>query len=94
MRPTVQPKEARPLFHIAGSQDTVIPFKSQLEAIEMAKRVNGVTGNGESCGDGCTLFTSTSGAPVMTWIHPGGHIYPDTSSARIARFFREHPRKL
>ena len=31
-------------------------------------------------------------APVMTWIHPGGHEYPETTSERIAKFFREHPK--
>jgi polyhydroxybutyrate depolymerase len=32
-------------------------------------------------------------APVMTWIHVGGHEYPDSTSERIAKFFREHPSK-
>ena len=31
--------------------------------------------------------------PVMTWIHPGGHEYPEGTSERIANFFREHPRR-
>ena len=29
----------------------------------------------------------------MTWIHSGGHEYPDSTSERIAKFFREHPRR-
>jgi len=32
-------------------------------------------------------------APVMTWIHPGGHVYPGPASDRIAKFFRDHPGK-
>ena len=35
----------------------------------------------------------TSAVPVMTWIHPGGHEYPDGTSERIAKFFRDHPLK-
>jgi len=31
-------------------------------------------------------------APVITWIHPGGHSYPRGTSERIVAFFTEHPR--
>jgi polyhydroxybutyrate depolymerase len=33
-------------------------------------------------------------APVETWIHPGGHEYPDSTSERIAKFFLQHAAKL
>jgi polyhydroxybutyrate depolymerase len=90
LRPSVEPKEPRPFLHIAGMTDAQIPLTDQLAAIETAKRANGATGKAESCGAGCTLFRA-SGAPVMTWIHSGGHVYPASASARIATFFREHP---
>ena len=31
-------------------------------------------------------------APVLTWFHTGGHVYPPTTAAQTAKFFREHPR--
>jgi polyhydroxybutyrate depolymerase len=93
LRPSVQPRLPRPFLHIAGTRDEQIPFVDQLGAIETAKRVNGATGIGESCGDGCMLYGAPNGAPVMTWIHSGGHVYPASASARIATFFREHPGK-
>jgi polyhydroxybutyrate depolymerase len=91
LRPSVKPVEPRPLFHVAGSRDQQIPFAGQLEAIEVARHVNGVTGKGASCGGECTIYGSDSAHHVMTWIHAGGHEYPLTTSERIARFFREHP---
>jgi polyhydroxybutyrate depolymerase len=93
LRPPVQPQQPKPIFHIGGTEDAQILFADQRAAIEKAKGVNGVTGKGASCGSGCTLFDSASGAPVMTWIHPGGHEYPESTSQRIAKFFREHPRR-
>lgn len=90
LRPSVVLKQPKPLFHVAGIQDRQIAFADQKDAIEVAKRANGVTGPGESCGEGCTLFSSRQGAPVMTWIHPGGHDYPAVTSARIVAFFRQH----
>jgi polyhydroxybutyrate depolymerase len=96
LRPSIKPTQPRPLFHVAGMQDAQIPFADQQDAIEVARRVNGVSGKsaGSSCGGGCTIYTAPGAQPVMTWIHPGGHEYPATTSERIAKFFREHPRSL
>lgn len=93
LRPSVQPKQPRPLFHVGGTRDAQILFADQKHAIETARRVDGVLGPGASCGSGCTIYGSTSAAPVMTWIHQGGHEYPDGTSERIAKFFRDHPLK-
>ena len=91
LRPSVQPKQPKPLFHIAGTQDAQIPFTDQLDAIERGMRVNGVTARGASCGTGCTIHSAGGATPLMTWIHPGGHVYLDGTSERIGRFFRDHP---
>jgi polyhydroxybutyrate depolymerase len=32
-------------------------------------------------------------APVLTWFHPGGHVYPPPTSERIVKFFQQNPRK-
>jgi polyhydroxybutyrate depolymerase len=90
IRPSVQPKQPRPLFHVAGMRDPQIRFTDQRQAFETAIRVNGVAGKNAPCGDECTIYGAAGAAPVMTWVHPGGHMYPDSTSERIARFFREH----
>jgi polyhydroxybutyrate depolymerase len=91
LRQSVQPTQPRPILHIAGTHDRTIPFADQEAAIEIDLRVDGVAGKSASCGEGCTIYGGTSAAPVMTWIHPGGHDYPDGTSERIAAFFRDHP---
>jgi polyhydroxybutyrate depolymerase len=92
LRPSVKPTQPKPLFHVAGTQDSVVRFTDQQQAIEVAKQVDGVTGDGAACGGGCTLYTSAR-ADVMTWIHPGAHDYPPGTSERIVKFLREHPGK-
>lgn len=92
LRPSVQLKQPKPVFHIAGTEDRQILFADQQKAIETAKRVNGINGKGSSCGDGCTLY-SNGRAPVMTWIHPGGHEYPPPTSLKIANFFKANSRE-
>jgi polyhydroxybutyrate depolymerase len=91
LRPSVLPLEPRPLLHVGGRQDGNVPFRDQRNAIETARRVNGATDKGESCGTGCTLYGSSARAPVIAWIHSGGHEYPAGTSDGIAKFFRDHP---
>ena len=92
LRPSVQPRQPRPVFHVAGTADPQVTFTDQKAAIVTAVQVNGVRERTEKCGDGCTLYGPDTPAPVMTWIHPGGHVYPRDTSERIVAFFRKHPR--
>ena len=91
LRPSVQPKQPRPLLHVAGARDGQVAFADQKAAIATAVRVNGVGDQTKPCGAGCTLYGAETPAPVMAWIHPGGHEYPRGTSERIASFFHDHP---
>lgn len=90
IRETAIPKTPRPVLVIGGARDTQVAFGDQRAAMAIAVRLNGVEGNGKPCGDGCTLYGGDTPAPVMTWIHPGGHEYPRQTSGKIAAFFHEH----
>ena len=90
LRSSVHLTQPKPLFHIAGTQDSQIPFADQKSAIEIARHTNGVTAEGASCGKGCTVYGFNTANPVVTWIHAGGHEYPPSTSERIVKFFRDH----
>ena len=92
LRPSVRPRQPRPLFHVAGERDRQVNFSDQEAAIAIAAEVNGVAAATTRCGDGCTIYGSGTPAPVMTWIHTGGHVYPRETSERIVSFFLDHPR--
>ncbi len=87
--PSVHLAGPKPVLHIGGTADRQIPFAAQKDAMEAAKRANGAAGAGAPCGPYCTLYESSSGAPVMTVIHPGGHVYPQETSRMIAEFFKK-----
>jgi polyhydroxybutyrate depolymerase len=89
------PKEARPIpvLHVAGEKDEVVPFETQKKTIEALKLFNGCEGEGKEWAKGCTLFESSKGAPVVTFIHGGTHAYPKEAPALIVKFFKEHARK-
>ena len=92
LRRSVRPQQPRPLFHVAGERDRVVRFSDQGAAIEIAVEVNGVGATTMRCGDGCTIYRSGTPAPVRTWIHSGGHVYPRGTAERIVSFFRDHSR--
>ena len=92
LRRSVRPQQPRPLFHVAGERDRVVRFSDQGAAIEIAVEVNGVGATTMRCGDGCTIYGPGTPAPVRTWIHSGGHVYPRGTAERIVSFFRDHSR--
>jgi polyhydroxybutyrate depolymerase len=81
-----------PFLQIAGEQDTNVPFQRQLDSIAIAREVDGSTGSGQSCGETCTAYGSNGGIPVITYIHPAGHLYPHYASEVIVDFFKQHSR--
>jgi polyhydroxybutyrate depolymerase len=88
LAPSLTLNEPKPVVHVGGQQDRTNAFALQVQSIELAKRVNGVSGKGESCGHDCVLYAG-KGAPVMTMIHNGGHIYPEGTSELIVKFFKQ-----
>lgn len=82
-----------PIMHIAGTADTVVPFKNQQQTMEAIRKNNQCNEVGARLGPRSTLYSSSSGADVITYIHPGTHKYPDEVNSLIIKFFKEHPKK-
>jgi polyhydroxybutyrate depolymerase len=90
--PDVPLTRARPVLHYGGESDRLAKFEKQKATIEQLRKFNGCTAQGESCGSNCMIYNSSKGAPVETFIHPLGHLYPAQVTAVIVKFFQEHPR--
>jgi polyhydroxybutyrate depolymerase len=79
----------KPILHVAGENDPLVKYAWQQQMIDVLRRVN-------QCGESkpwdklCTIYESSVGAPVVTFIHPGTHKYPGEAPALIVRFFKEH----
>ncbi|HEX3561096.1 MAG TPA: hypothetical protein VHU19_18020 [Pyrinomonadaceae bacterium] len=82
--------EPRAVVVIAGQNDPRVNFQDQQQAIQTAQQLDSATGQGQPCGQICTLYTSPNHTPVETYIHPGGHVYPPWASDPIVKFFRAH----
>src|SRR5262249_857695 len=93
LAPSVHPSEPRPVLAIAGEADKINPFPSQQQGIEKVRQFDHATGAGQSCpGPFCMFYASTTHTPVVTRIHPGGHVYPPWAPLAIVEFFKNHKR--
>lgn len=83
----------KPVMHIAGENDELVKFAWQQLAMNRLRTLN-------ECGEGapwhdekhCTVYSSKTGNPVVTIIHPGTHKYPSEAPPLIVKFFKEHRR--
>jgi polyhydroxybutyrate depolymerase len=66
--------------------------KRQWRTIEEVRKLNGC-GEGQPWGENCTLYPSKSGTPVVTYIHSGGHQFPQDVPPIIVKFFKQHAKQ-
>jgi len=94
IRPGAMPVQPKPLLHIGGKNDHQVDFADQTAAMETARKINGVSASPTNCmsqiaATRCTLYASSTGTPVLTEVHPGGHAYPEGTSEEIVKFFKQ-----
>jgi polyhydroxybutyrate depolymerase len=83
-----------PTLHLAGEKDSLVPFGVQMRAVNAIKTFNGCEETGKEWETKrCTLYPSSKDAPVVTYVHPGTHLYPSEGPALIVKFFKEYARK-
>ena len=86
---TMKPK---PALHVAGTNDTLVKYEWQKAMMQLEKKLNGCSGDGEpwhSDGDLTgILYPSKNGTPFVTLISTGTHKFPKEAPALIVRFFQ------
>ena len=88
-----RPGKPAPAIHIAGRKDDLVKFAWQEETIRFVRRLNVCEEGAAWEADArCLLYPSAKAAPLVAWIHPGGHVYPGEASALIVKFFQTHAR--
>ncbi|MBC7369472.1 MAG: esterase [Undibacterium sp.] len=84
--PKLKPK---PVWHLAGRNDDLVKFAWQGRMIEAVRRIN-QCGPAQPAVNGQVTYPSKVGAPVVTYIHAGGHTFPAEAPALIVAFFKTH----
>ena len=83
----------KPAMHLAGKDDPLVKFAWQEITMAAVRKVNGCAATGEPWDKQCTLYPSTNGTPLVTFIYPGGHQFNADAPRLMVKFFKEHPGK-
>jgi polyhydroxybutyrate depolymerase len=91
--PTEPPAVPKPAFIVAGENDKLVPIEDQQTTIRRICELDqATTSKPQPQSDGTTLYESSINAPVVTLIHPGGHMIPPVAPQLVVDFFRSHGR--
>jgi len=82
-----------PILHLAGEKDKVVPMEWQEPAIQAILKHN-ECGEPETWADHplCKIYPSKLDAPLVTYVHPGGHRMPKDAGELFVRFFQAFPK--
>ena len=79
-----------PAMHLAGEKDTLVRFDLQQLVMRAIRTANQCVEEGKPYAALATIYESPIGAPVVSYIHPGGHEFVRDSAKLNVRFFKEH----
>ncbi|MDR3406827.1 MAG: alpha/beta hydrolase-fold protein [Chthoniobacter sp.] len=89
LRAPLQVTTPKPVFIVAGEQDQRVPFDEQRKTITALRQIDGCGSEGRSWGEPkATRYESPNGAPVVAFVHPGGHAVPPPITVSITKFFQ------
>lgn len=87
--PALQPA---PVIHVAGTNDRLVKYAWQEAMLARLKRINHCADAGVREDDRLTRYASLLGAPVVTYLHDGGHRFPPEATQAIVTFFQSQTR--
>ena len=78
----------KPAMHIMGENDPLVKPVWQKAMCEQVLRINNCSHKGQNYAINATFYPSSTGDPVVLYINPGGHVYPQEANAVVIKFFR------
>lgn len=78
----------KPVLHIMGEHDELVKTEWQNMMCKQLLKINNCAAEGEKYDIHSTLYASSTNTPVVLYIHPGGHTYPQEANAIVIKFFK------
>lgn len=78
----------KPAMHIMGEADPLVKPEWQKAMCKQLLRINSCNKEGQYYDANATLYPSTTGNPVVLYVHPGGHVYPQEANAVVVKFLQ------
>lgn len=90
IREPLQIATPKPVFVVAGEKDDRVLFAEQRKTIALVRQINGCAPEGKPTSDPrATRYESAAGAPVVAFVHPGGHAVPPVTRALMTEFLKQ-----
>jgi len=80
----------KPAMHIMGEKDPLVKPEWQRLMCNQILKINSCSAEGQDYGTYAKLYPSTTGNPVVLYVHPGGHVYPQEANALVIKFFKSN----
>jgi len=78
----------KPAMHIMGENDPLVKPEWQKLMCNRVLKLNSCSADGQVYAPDATLYPSSTGNPVVLYVHPGGHVYPEEANAVVIKFFK------
>lgn len=82
--------DPRPIYMIAGENDSIVPFRLQSMAMDGVRRLLKTDSSRSAVNGYETTEPGIAGTELVTYIHPGGHEFPQNALPLIVQFFKRH----
>lgn len=81
----------RSIFAVAGEKDPLVPYDGQVKSIEFIRRSVLKTDPAKAVTKGYARFEpGINGTELATYLHPGGHEFPQAALPLLIEFFKRH----
>ena len=88
----IESSKPKPVFIIAGEKDPLVPFQTQQNSIEFARKLLKADPSKAKVEGLMRTEPGVSGTELVTYIHPGGHQFPTEALPSVISFFKRHTR--
>jgi polyhydroxybutyrate depolymerase len=83
----------RSIFAIAGENDRIVRYDGQVRSIEVYRSVLKTDSSKAVTKGYARTEPGINGTELVTYLHPGGHEFPQDALTLVVEFFKRHSRK-
>src|SRR5262245_18565769 len=89
----IRDAKPRSIFAIAGENDRIVRYDDQVRSIEVYRSVLKTDSSKAVTKGYAKIEPGINGTELVTYLHPGGHEFPQNALPLVVEFFKRHSRR-
>jgi polyhydroxybutyrate depolymerase len=77
-----------PVFHVSGQNDPLVKFAMQSRTVDYIRKLDQCAPEGQKIGERMTRYESNVNAPMVWYVHDGGHELPEDALTEAINFLK------